>query len=54
MRWFVYEDGLKIWLDGNLIGTIDPKQFPYLIEQIAQHMRYSNEQPQPEIKTQTS
>ena len=38
-RWAVYDDGLKIWYNGKLIAEIHPDDFPYLLSDLAMHLR---------------
>ena len=38
-RWAVYDDGLKIWYNGKLIAEIHPDEFPYLLSDLAMHLR---------------
>jgi hypothetical protein len=35
MRWAVYDDGLRIWDNGELIAKIPPKDFKYLLSDLA-------------------
>lgn len=39
-RWAVYDEGLKIWYDGELVAQIEPEQFPFILADIAVHLRY--------------
>lgn len=37
-RWFVYDEGLKVWIDGKLVATIKPDQFKFMMVQLAKHI----------------
>jgi len=37
-RWFVYDEGLKVWIDGELVATIKPDQFKLMMVQLAKHI----------------
>ena len=39
-RWWVYDDGLRVWVDGELVAVIDPGQFKYLMAQLAQNIAF--------------
>jgi hypothetical protein len=39
-RWAVYDDGLRIWDNGGLIGVIPPKELPHLMADVANQLRY--------------
>ena len=39
-RWAVYDDGLRIWDNGILVGTIPPKELPHLMADVANKLRY--------------
>jgi hypothetical protein len=43
IRWSVYDEGLKIWIDGDLVATIPANEFRYLLAELAQHQKYWNE-----------
>ena len=39
-NWAVYDDGLKIWFDGELLAKIDPSsQFKYILSDLALWLR---------------
>ena len=38
--WAVYDDGLRVWANGNLVATIPEQDFSHLIAEIAQCKRY--------------
>jgi hypothetical protein len=42
LRWAVYDEGLKIWYNGELIAQIEPEQFPFLLADIAVHLQYQH------------
>ena len=39
-RWAVYDDGLKVWYDGELVAKIDTEQFPHILAEIAVYLRH--------------
>lgn len=39
-RWWVYDDGLRVWVKGELVAVIDPDQFKYLVARLAHHMAF--------------
>ena len=39
-RWAVYDDGLKVWYDGELVAKIDPSEFKYLLAELAVYLRH--------------
>ena len=41
-RWAVYDNGLKIWYDGELLAVIDPSEFKYLIKDLAEHQAWQD------------
>jgi len=41
-RWAVYDEGLKVWYDGELVAKIDPSEFKYLLAELAVYLRHSN------------
>jgi hypothetical protein len=38
IRYAVYDDGLHIWIDGQLVGIIPPQNFPYLMTDMMKHI----------------
>lgn len=40
-RWSVYDDGLKIWDNGQLIAKIHPSEFKYLLADLAAWLKYN-------------
>ena len=38
-RWAVYDDILKIWFNGVLVGEVPIKEFPHLIVDLAKALR---------------
>ena len=40
IRWAVYDEGMKIWKDGKLVGVIDPEQYPHILSDIAVYLRH--------------
>lgn len=41
-RWAVYDEGLKIWYDGELVAKIHPSDFKYLIKDLAEHLAWQD------------
>lgn len=39
-RWAVYDEGLKVWFDGELVALIDPSEFKYLLKDLAEHLAW--------------
>ena len=39
-RWAVYDDILKIWYNGRLVGEVPLKEFPHLIVDLAKALRH--------------
>tara|TARA_Y100000385_G_scaffold141935_1_gene147269 strand:- start:632 stop:778 length:147 start_codon:yes stop_codon:yes gene_type:complete len=35
VRWSVYDDGLRVWVDGKLVATIPPQDLPYVMKAVA-------------------
>lgn len=35
VRWSVYDDGLRVWVDGKLVATIPAKDLPYVMKAVA-------------------
>ena len=40
-RWAVYDEGLKVWHDGELVAKIDPSQFKYILADLALWLRHN-------------
>ena len=45
-RWAVYDDGLKIWFDGELVAKIDPSEFKHMVSDLALWLRHNNAEDQ--------
>ena len=41
-RWAVYDDGLKIWFDGELVAKIDPIEFKHMVSDLALWLRHND------------
>ena len=41
-RWAVYDDGLKVCYDGELVAKIDPSEFKYILADLALWLRHNN------------
>jgi len=41
-RWAVYDDILKIWFNGDLVGEVPLKEFPHLIIDLAKALRHKD------------
>ena len=41
-RWAVYDDGLKVWYDGELVAKIHPSEFKYILADLALWLRHNN------------
>jgi hypothetical protein len=41
-RWAVYDDGLKVWYDGELVAKIHPSEFKYLLADLALWLKHNN------------
>ena len=41
-RWAVYDDGLKIWFNGELVAKIDPSEFPHLMSDLALWLKHDS------------
>tara|TARA_Y100001951_G_C11265739_1_gene255391 strand:- start:1028 stop:1201 length:174 start_codon:yes stop_codon:yes gene_type:complete len=39
--WAVYDDGLKVWFDGELVAKIDPSQFKYILADLALWLKHN-------------
>jgi len=39
LRYAVYDDGLRIWIDGKLIGIIPPADFLFLMSDLMEHIK---------------
>ena len=39
-RWAVYDDVLKIWYNGDLVGEVPLKEFSHLIVDLAKALRH--------------
>ncbi len=35
VRWSVYDDGLRVWVDGKLVAIIPPRDMPYVMKAVA-------------------
>ena len=40
LRWAVYDDGLRIWYNGELIAKIPPKEFPFILAEMSVYLRH--------------
>ena len=38
VNWAVYDDGMRIWIDGELVAVIHPSQFIFMLKDIVKHM----------------
>ena len=45
-RWAVYDDGLKIWFDGELVAKIDPSEFKHMVSDLALWLRHNDAEDQ--------
>jgi len=43
VRWAVYDEGLKIWYNGELVAVIHPSEFKHLLAELAQHIRWQDD-----------
>ena len=34
VNWSVYDDGLRVWVDGKLVATIPAKNLPYVMKAV--------------------
>mgnify|MGYP003117766627 FL=1 len=41
-RWAVYDDILKIWYNGDLVGEVPLQEFPHLIVALAKSLRHKD------------
>ena len=41
-RWAVYDDGLKIWFNGELVAKIDPSEFKHMVSDLALWLRHND------------
>jgi hypothetical protein len=41
-RWAVYDDGLKVWYDGELVAKIHTSEFKYILADLALWLRHNN------------
>jgi predicted DNA-binding protein (UPF0278 family) len=39
-RWAVYDEGLKVWVNGELVALIKPSEFKYLLKDLAEHLAW--------------
>ena len=39
-RWAVYEDGLRVWVDGELVAVIPPEELKHIIADAAELLRW--------------
>ena len=44
--WAVYDDGLKVWYDGELVAKIDSSQFKYILADLALWLRHNDKEGQ--------
>ena len=45
-RWAVYDDGLKIWFDGELVAKIHPSEFKHMVSDLALWLRHNDAEDQ--------
>lgn len=38
VNWAVYDDGMRIWVDGQLVAVIQPEQFTFMVTDIVKHI----------------
>ena len=45
-RWAVYDEGLKVWYDGELVALpkIDPSQFKYILAELALWLKHNSKE----------
>jgi|TARA_R100000081_G_C4803825_1_gene166038 hypothetical protein len=43
-RWAVYDEGLKVWYDGELVAKIDPSQFKYILAELALWLKHNSKE----------
>jgi len=41
-RWAVYDDGLRVWYDGELVAKIHTSEFKYILADLALWLRHNN------------
>ena len=41
-RWAVYDEGLKVWYDGELVAKIDSSQFKYILAELALWLKHNS------------
>ena len=41
-RWAVYDDGLKVWYDGELVAKIHTSEFKYILADLALWLKHNN------------
>jgi hypothetical protein len=49
-RWAVYDEGLKVWYDGELVAKIHPSDFKYLIKDLAEHLAWQDDNAEESIR----
>jgi len=45
-RWAVYDDGLRVWYDGELVANIHPDDFKHILSDLALWLRHNGEEEQ--------
>lgn len=38
VNWAVYDDGMRVWIDGELVAVIHPSQFIFMLKDIVKHI----------------
>jgi len=41
-RWAVYDDGLRVWYDGELVAKIHTSEFKYILADLALWLKHNN------------
>ena len=41
-RWAVYDDGLRVWYDGELVAKISTEDFKYILADLALWLRHND------------
>lgn len=41
-RWFVSDEGMKVWRHGELVATIHKSDFKYVLSDLALWLRHNN------------
>ena len=41
-RWAVYDDGLRVWYDGEMVAKIHTSEFKYILADLALWLKHNN------------